>query len=163
MACHPRPGAARRNRRHHAHLCQTDDALQVCGVEIGRSGWNSCGFPVRMADLMGETKGLSMSQFPPPQYPPQTPPPPGFSPGPMPPQGPQSNGLAITSLIMGILSCIPGVGLLAILFGALGMGKAKDPRVGGKGMAIVGIVLGLISIVAYAAVGYGVYVVGSKF
>jgi len=81
----------------------------------------------------------------------------------MPPQGPQSNGLAITSLIMGILSCIPGVGLLAILFGALGMGKAKDPRVGGKGMAIVGILLGLVSVVAYAAVGYGVYVVGSKF
>src|SRR6266576_4444715 len=58
---------------------------------------------------------------------------------------------------MGILSCIPGVGLLAILFGALGMGKAKDPRIGGKGLAIVGILLGLISIVAYAAVGYGIY------
>ncbi|HEV8377974.1 MAG TPA: DUF4190 domain-containing protein [Tepidisphaeraceae bacterium] len=95
-----------------------------------------------------------MSQYP-PQYPPPAPPP-GFSPGPI-PQGQQSNGLAITSLIMGILSCIPGVGLLAILFGALGLGKAKDPRVGGKGLAIIGIVLGLISIVAYAGIGYSVY------
>jgi len=82
-------------------------------------------------------------------------PPPGGYPGA--PQGQQSNGLAITALIMGILSCIPGVGLLAILFGALGLGKAKDPRVGGKGLAIVGIVLGLLSIVAYAGVGYSVY------
>ena len=102
-----------------------------------------------------------MSQYPPqpPQYPPQYPPgtpPPGGYPGAV-PQGQQSNGLAITSLIMGILSCIPGVGLLAILFGALGMGKAKDPRVGGKGLAIVGIILGLLSIVAYAGVGYSVY------
>ena len=99
-----------------------------------------------------------MSQYPPqppqypPQYPPGTPPPAGY-PGAV-PQGQQSNGLAITALIMGILSCIPGVGLLAILFGALGIGKAKDPRVGGKGLAIVGIVLGLLSIVAYAGVGY---------
>ena len=104
-----------------------------------------------------------MSQYPPPQYPPQTPPPPGFSPGPMPPQGPKSNGLAITSLIMGILSCIPGVGLLAILFGALGMGKAKDPRVGGKGLAIIGIILGLISIIAWGGIGYGVYWGVGKF
>src|SRR5688572_4588771 len=101
-----------------------------------------------------------MSQYPPqppqpPQYPPQAPPPPGFSPNPG-PQGQQSNGLAITALIMGILSCIPGVGFLAILFGALGMGKAKDPRIGGKGLAIVGIVLGLIGIIAWAGIGYGV-------
>jgi len=108
-----------------------------------------------------------MSQYPPqpPQYPPQYPPgspPPGGYPGGM-PAGQQSNGLAITALIMGILSCIPGVGLLAILFGALGLGKAKDPRVGGKGLAIVGILLGLISIVAYAGVGYSVYWGVNKF
>src|SRR5205814_3588193 len=103
-----------------------------------------------------------MSQYPPPQYPPPNPPPPpgGFQQYPaggMPPGAQASNGLAITSLIMGILSCIPGVGLLAILFGALGIGKAKDPRYGGKGLAIVGIVLGLLSIVVYAGVGYSFY------
>jgi hypothetical protein len=98
-----------------------------------------------------------MSQFPPP-------PPPAFAPGPIPPGQPQgSNGLAITSLIMGILSCIPGVGLLAILFGMLGLGKAKDPRIGGKGLAIVGMVLGFLSIVVYLGVGYGFYWGVGKF
>src|SRR6267142_7016101 len=98
-----------------------------------------------------------MSQFPPPPAPP-------YAPGPYPPGQPQgSNGLAITSLIMGILSCIPGVGLLAILFGALGLGKAKDPRYGGKGLAIVGMVLGLLSIVVYAGIGYSVYWGFGKF
>ena len=95
-----------------------------------------------------------MSQYPPPppqppQYPPQGMPPQGFPPQGYPqqpygaPQAPKSNGLAITALIMGILSCIPGVGLLAILFGLLGIGKAKDPRVGGKGLATAGLLLGL--------------------
>src|SRR6266436_5586559 len=103
-----------------------------------------------------------MSQYPPqpPQYPPGAQPPgmqpPGGYPGGV-PQGQQSNAMAITSLITGLLSCIPGVGLLAILFGALGLGKAKDPRVGGKGLAIVGIILGLISIIAYLGVGYSIY------
>src|SRR4051812_41894509 len=97
-----------------------------------------------------------MSQYPPPQYPPSTPPPPGFG-GMQQPSQPASNGMAITSLIMGILSCIPGVGLLAILFGAMGVSKAKDPRYGGKGLAITGIVLGLLSIVVWATIGYSIY------
>src|SRR5882672_4373043 len=113
-----------------------------------------------------------MSQYPPqpPQFPPQYPPgaqppgmqPPGGYPGGV-PQGQQSNAMAITSLITGLLSCIPGVGLLAILFGALGLSKAKDPRVGGKGLAIIGIILGVISIVAYMGVGYAVYWGAGKF
>jgi hypothetical protein len=103
-----------------------------------------------------------MSQFPPPQqppfppqYPPGTPPPGGY-PGGV-PQPQQSNGLAITALIMGILSCIPGVGLLAMLFGALGMGKAKDPRFGGKGLAVVGLLLGLLGTIGWAYGGLKIY------
>jgi hypothetical protein len=119
-----------------------------------------------MADLTGEKKGITMSQYPPPppqppQYPPQGMPPQGFPPQGYPqqpyggaPQAAKSNGMAITSLIMGILSCIPGVGLLAILFGLLGMGKAKDPRVGGKGLAVVGLLLGVLGTVGWA---YGAY------
>jgi len=92
-------------------------------------------------------------------------PPQGFPPQGLPPQGypggaaqpPRSNGLAITALIMGILSCIPGVGLLAILFGLLGMGKAKDPRVGGKGLAMVGLLLGLLGTIGWAYAGYKGY------
>jgi len=62
---------------------------------------------------------------------------------------PQSNGLAIASLIVGIVSfCIPLLGsLAAIVLGIVGLTRTKDPRVGGKGMAITGIVLGALSIV----------------
>ena len=93
-------------------------------------------------------------QYPPPQYPPGAPPP-GY-PGGV-PQGQQSNGMAITALIMGILSCIPGVGLLAVLFGLLGMGKAKDPRYGGKGLAMVGLILGVLGTLGWAYGGYKGY------
>ena len=60
----------------------------------------------------------------------------------------QTNGLAVASLICGIVSfCIPILGsIAAIVLGILGLGKTKDPRVGGKGMAITGIVLGGVSV-----------------
>ena len=45
----------------------------------------------------------------------------------------------------------------------LGLGKAKDPRYGGKGLAITGIVLGLLSIVVYLGIGYTVYWGVGKF
>src|SRR5678815_5107834 len=166
MAGNPRPSPARRHRRYHPHLRKADDAVEVCGVEIAPLSLEDLRIAVRMADLTGEKKGITMSQYPPPppqppQYPPQGMPPQGFPPQGYPqqpyggaPQAAKSNGMAITSLIMGILSCIPGVGLLAILFGLLGMGKAKDPRVGGKGLAVVGLLLGVLGTVGWA---YGAY------
>jgi len=90
------------------------------------------------------------------------PPPPSFPvPGsPMPyaqgvsyatPAGPQQgNGLAVTSLVVGILGfCILPIvgGIGAIVLGILGLNKTKDPRVGGKGMAIAGIILGSLSMI----------------
>ena len=55
------------------------------------------------------------------------------------------NGFAIASLICGILGCTGIGGLLAIIFGILGINKAsRQPEVGGKGMAIAGIVLGAV-------------------
>jgi prepilin-type processing-associated H-X9-DG protein len=61
----------------------------------------------------------------------------------------QSNGFATASLISGILGfCIPVLGgIVAIVLGIVGLTKTKDPRVGGKGMAIAGLVLGGVSIV----------------
>ena len=61
----------------------------------------------------------------------------------------QTNGFAIASLIVGIVSfCIPVLGsLAAIVLGIVGLTRTKDPRVGCKGMAITGIVLGGLSIV----------------
>jgi hypothetical protein len=83
---------------------------------------------------------------------------------PMPPQSqmdygygvPQrrSNGPAIASLVLGIVGCIPLVtGLLAIFFGFAGIRKSRDPAVGGKGMAIAGLVLGMVSVLGW--VGFG--------
>jgi prepilin-type processing-associated H-X9-DG protein len=58
----------------------------------------------------------------------------------------RSNGMAIASLVCGLLLCVPFANILAIIFGILGLLKTKDPRVGGKGLAIAGIVLGGITL-----------------
>lgn len=112
-----------------------------------------------------------MSQ--PPQAPP--PPPPGDQPPPPPPdsQPPppqswddpggglapqqQSNGLAIASLVCGIiallLSWIPFVNLLAFVLGLVAVGtgiggirRARTPGVGQKGLAVGGLVTGIIAL-----------------
>jgi len=73
----------------------------------------------------------------------------GFNP---PPQ--QSNGPAIASLILGILGCVPLItGVLAVILGFVGLRKTRDPNVGGKGLAIVGLILGLLSIFGWCAFG----------
>src|SRR5687767_13888046 len=105
-----------------------------------------------------------MSQFPPPPPPPgypqgYGPPPPGYGappPGyPVPGQTP-GNGYAITSLVCGILGCIPFLtGLLAMLFGVVGIRKSnRVPYAGGKGMAIAGLVLGLISLLFWGGIAW---------
>lgn len=63
--------------------------------------------------------------------------------------------MAIAGLIIGIFAVIFGftmvggivLGALALIFGFMGKKKAStDPSVGGRGMAITGIVLGFIGI-----------------
>lgn len=82
-------------------------------------------------------------------------PPPGgyFTPGGAPPPPPRSNGLAIGSLIAGIVSipamCCGGwpgliIGIAALILGVLGLRKARTGLAGQRGLAITGIVLGLI-------------------
>jgi hypothetical protein len=72
-------------------------------------------------------------------------PPPAY----LPPAPKQNNVAAIIALITGILGCIPGVSLLAIILGFVGIIKAGKPNVGGKGMAIAGLILGLIGTVGW--------------
>ncbi|MFO0702660.1 MAG: DUF4190 domain-containing protein [Candidatus Andersenbacteria bacterium] len=58
--------------------------------------------------------------------------------------GKGTNGFAIASLICGFL---PGVSLLAIVFGFVALSQIKQNGEGGRGMAIAGIVLGFLWIV----------------
>jgi hypothetical protein len=81
--------------------------------------------------------------------------PPGWSVGPMPqqmqityPQSPRTSGLAIASLVLGILG-LCGVGsLLATIFGAVAINQISrsNGAMTGKGMAIAGLVLGIIGL-----------------
>lgn len=68
------------------------------------------------------------------------------------PAAPQTNGLAIGSLVTGIISLLTcgGAGILAlvaIVLGFLGLGKAKEANGSGKGMAIGGLVTGALSLI----------------
>lgn len=79
----------------------------------------------------------------------------GFTPGPGPQmqmQQPPGNGMAVAALVLGILALVlffiwflaPIMGLLAIIFGAVGISKANKIGGKGKGMAIAGLVCGVI-------------------
>jgi hypothetical protein len=82
-------------------------------------------------------------------------PPGGMPPGAYPPK--KGNGMAVASLVCGILGCIPFItGLLAILFGVLGIKKSKQTGTG-SAMAIVGLILGLISIGGWGLFGGGLW------
>jgi predicted Zn finger-like uncharacterized protein/prepilin-type processing-associated H-X9-DG protein len=64
----------------------------------------------------------------------------------------KSNPLAIASLICGCLLCIPFLpGIASIVCGAIGMRKTRDPAVGGKGLAIAGLVLGVLNVLGWGA------------
>jgi hypothetical protein len=106
---------------------------------------------------------------PPPQSPPPPPrqsppsgPPPGPTPPPAPPaygqqaggygyqSTPKTNGLAITSLVLGIAQifiCIIGA-ILALVFGYISRRQIDESggTQGGRGMAIAGIILGWVGI-----------------
>ena len=87
-----------------------------------------------------------MSQIPPIAPPPA--PPAGFSPPAYGATGPsRTNVPAILSLVCGIFGCIPVVTSLgAIVLGIVGLRKTRDPQVGGKPLAIIGLVLGVIGL-----------------
>lgn len=74
------------------------------------------------------------------------------------------NGLGVAALVLGILS-LPAIftiflgiilGLLAVIFGLIGMGRAKRGEATNRGMAIAGVVtgaIGLVVSVVFIAVG----------
>lgn len=77
----------------------------------------------------------------------------------------QTDGFAITSMVLGIiavLSCYFGgiPGIIAVIFGHISLGKfKKSPNLGGKGMAIAGVVCGYIGIAfSIISIIIGIYV-----
>ncbi|MFG3529497.1 DUF4190 domain-containing protein [Streptomyces sp. NPDC047917] len=97
-----------------------------------------------------------MSQFTqPPQSPqPQQP----YAPAQMPGARPARNGLGIAALVLGVIGAVSGLipfmfwlagilGLIALILGLSGRGRAKRGEATNKGMATFGAVLGLISLV----------------
>jgi hypothetical protein len=94
-------------------------------------------------------------------YPPNSQP--GYGPGPMPMPGPmpgagygwvqqgygmgqRTNGLAIASMVLGILWVYWLGSILAVIFGHVALSQIKRQNQGGRGMAIAGLVLGYIGI-----------------
>ena len=60
---------------------------------------------------------------------------------------PPNSGLAIASLICGLLFFIPFIpAILAIVFGIVGINQTKTGRAGGRGLAIAGLVCGAVSL-----------------
>jgi predicted Zn finger-like uncharacterized protein/prepilin-type processing-associated H-X9-DG protein len=59
----------------------------------------------------------------------------------------KTSGMAIASLVCGILFCLPFCGLLAIIFGIIGINQTKPGMARGRGMAIAGTILGGLGMV----------------
>lgn len=76
--------------------------------------------------------------------------------------GPARNGLGVAALVLGILAFFTGVffvgaalGVAAIVLGVLGRGRAKRGEATNGGMALAGIILGVIGILMTVAVVAG--------
>ena len=79
-----------------------------------------------------------MSQAPP------LPPSPGSSYS-LPAQPRKTSVAAVLSLVCGILGCFIVTGILAVILGIVGLRKTRDPQVSGRGLAIAGIILGVLT------------------
>jgi len=74
------------------------------------------------------------------------------APAPRPAAGTErTSGMAITALVMGLVGLILNfVSILAIIFGAIALGQLnKDPSLKGKGMAVAGLVLGIVVFIVW--------------
>lgn len=70
----------------------------------------------------------------------------------------RTSGAAIGSLICGLLGCIPLItSLLAIVLGIVGIKSASRPGVSGKGLAIAGLILGVLGILGWIGFGSTLY------
>jgi hypothetical protein len=122
-----------------------------CGTPVGAATPSPAGSPVRPPEPF-----VAAAAPPPPAAPSVAPgympPPPGYGQQPpgygQPPVGQSTNGLAIASLVLGIVWVL-GIGsILAVIFGFVARKQIRESggRQGGGGMAIAGIVLGFVGV-----------------
>jgi hypothetical protein len=73
------------------------------------------------------------------------------------PQRPRVSGLAVASLVFGLLCCIPGSGLIGVILGGAGLIRIgrSEGRLTGRGMALIGLVLGLLGTLLYLGLTIG--------
>jgi prepilin-type processing-associated H-X9-DG protein len=65
---------------------------------------------------------------------------------------PRTSTWSIVSLVCGCLLCIPFVtGILAGVFGFLGLRQTRQPDYSGKGLAIAGLILGILNVLGWTA------------
>lgn len=98
---------------------------------------------------------------PPGHPPPYGPYPGGPYPGAMyPPPHRPTSGWALASLIVGIVGfCVPVLGgVIATITGIIGIIRTRDGKLGGRGMAVAGLVLGMISLLIVGPLGVAGYV-----
>jgi hypothetical protein len=142
-------------------MTSTASFCEKCGNLLGPNSQfcDKCGTPVgAVATAPAGVSGLPPQQVagaplppPPPALaygaPPSMPPPPGY--GQPLPVGQTTNGLAIASLVLGIVWVFGLGSILAVIFGFVGRKQIRQSggRQGGGGMAIAGIVLGFIGVV----------------
>lgn len=69
------------------------------------------------------------------------------------------NGMGTAALVLGIIGCIPIIGgILAIIFGRIGMRNAEQGLATNGGVAKAGFILGIIGLVL-AVIGVILYVI----
>ena len=141
------------------------EALQDAGVKVGRDARRH---PFGDARLLAARGCVSAPPSPPPPES-QPPPPPGapasapWSAPPPPYTSQRTNGLAVASLVLGVLFCFAITGIVAVVLGNIALGQIADSQGAqkGRGLAIAGIVLGwvgiaLLGILSLVWLGYGI-------
>lgn len=64
---------------------------------------------------------------------------------------PRSNGAATASLVLGLLGCIPFItSALAVILGIVGLRAVSREGAGGRGVAIAGLVLGIVGFAGWS-------------
>jgi hypothetical protein len=66
---------------------------------------------------------------------------------------PPRSGVALASLILGFLGCVPLASLVAVVLGVMGIAATKGGKKSGRGFAVFGIVLGLVGMIAWSCSG----------